>query len=55
MLLYIRVISDENFAINCRLDFRKANELRFKELSKIAKKFLGVPASSNGGRTNVKY
>lgn len=43
---FIRVVTDENFALSSTLDFWKANEMRFKDLSKIAKKFLGVPASS---------
>jgi len=43
---FIRVVSDEHFAVNSTLDFWKSNELRFKNLAKVAKKFLGVPASS---------
>jgi len=43
---YIRFISNENFECACPLLFWKLNENRFKELSKLAKKYLGVPASS---------
>ena len=43
---YIRFISEENFECSCPLLFWKINENRFKELSKLAKKYLGVPASS---------
>ena len=41
-----RVVSDEHFAVNSTLDFWKSNELRFKNLAKMAKKCLGAPASS---------
>ena len=43
---YIRLISDENFESTDPLLFWKLNENRFKELSKLARKYLGVPASS---------
>ena len=43
---YIRFITDESFNCICPLLFWKMNETRFKELSKLAKKYLGVPASS---------
>jgi hypothetical protein len=43
---YIRVISDVNFECTCTLSFWKVNETRFKLLSTLAKKYLGVPASS---------
>jgi hypothetical protein len=46
LLDYIRFISDENFECACPLLFWKLNEKRFKELSKLAKKYFGVPASS---------
>ena len=43
---YIRFISEENFECSCPLLIWKINVNRFKELSKLAKKYLGVPASS---------
>ena len=43
---FIRVVSDEHFAVNSTLDFWKSNELRFKNLAKVAKKCLGAPPSS---------
>ena len=42
----IRVLTDANFTLNSTLHFWKTNEYTFKNLSKLAKKFLGVPASS---------
>lgn len=43
---YIRMVSDENFEFTDTLSFWKLNEVRFKDLSKLAKKYLGVQASS---------
>jgi len=43
---FIRVLTDANFTLNSTLHFWKTNEYTFKNLSKLAKKFLGVPASS---------
>ena len=43
---YIRYLNDDHFEFTDTLDFWRLNETRFKELSKLAKKFLGVPASS---------
>jgi hypothetical protein len=43
---FIRVTTDTNFELTSTLEFWKRNDLRFKELSKLAKKYLGVPASS---------
>ena len=43
---YIRFISEYNFECSCPLLIWKINVNRFKELSKLAKKYLGVPASS---------
>ena len=43
---YIRIICDENFECSCPLIFWKTHESRFKKLSNLAKKYLGVPASS---------
>jgi hypothetical protein len=43
-----RIINDDNFEFKDTLSFWKSNEIRFKDLSKLAKKYLGVQASSAG-------
>jgi hypothetical protein len=45
---YIRVLTNENLTLNSTLNFWKKIEYTCRNLSKQAKRFLGVPAISAG-------